>query len=175
MQRWSKSKIKVYVSYCRCPSPLSPPSFQNSFHPCRHTHTHTHTHTGRRSRLPSKGSREKIYGWWHLGALQWTSDSPDGRASPCSLSTPNHHASLLNTDWVVFFFQTPNTWYLFQHHFSNSPKPTRCPMIQFSFTIHLELKCDPHKLKGSFLQVYSTLEASHKSQASHISDRPAII
>ena len=39
-------------------------------------------------------------------------------------------------------------------------------MIQFSFTIHLYLKSDPHKLKGSFLQVYSTLEASHKSQAS---------
>ena len=48
-------------------------------------------------------------------------------------------------------------------------------MIEFSFTIHLELKSDPHKLKGSVLQDCPTLEASHKSRVSHISDRPAII
>ena len=45
MQRWSKSKMKVYVSHCRCPNPLSPPGLQNSFYACRHAHTHTHTHT----------------------------------------------------------------------------------------------------------------------------------
>ena len=48
-------------------------------------------------------------------------------------------------------------------------------MIQFSFTIHLELRFDPHKLKGSVLQDCPTLEASRKSRVSHISDQPAII
>lgn len=75
-----------------------------------------------------------------------------------------------------FYLLTPNTWYLVQHHFSNSLTPTGCPAIQFdSDTNYPEFSTRLHKLKAQSHKTAPTSDGSHKSQVvTGTSDQPVI-